>query len=176
MRGLHHGTTLYDPALLVPWVVWWPGQVKAGARLDCQRSLNDIMPSTLGLVGIEVPPGLDGEDLSVDLRTGVCRGSRPAYAELVLATYKWTDEIPMAMVRGEGWKFVNHTRTGAEELYQLSKDPGEKQDRLNSHAGVAGRLRSDLKKHLASRTTPLVEDVGLSPEERDQLRGLGYVE
>ena len=78
------------------------------------------------------------------------------------------------------WKYV-HSSDGRHELYHLERDPGESENRLDREPGVSARLAKRLDVALddgppdggAARepATPR-----LSPQERESLRGLGYLE
>jgi arylsulfatase A-like enzyme len=172
----HHGTTLYDPALRVPLLLVWPGQVPRGARLTCQRSLTDLMPTVLELVGLEASGRLDGVSFASEIRSGSCPQSRPAYAELISPTYKSHDDLPLAGVRDEGWKFITHTQTGAHEIYDLSRDRNETRNLVSHEPERIERMRQKVEDYLAKRVEPLEPQGEMSPEMKRQLRGLGYVE
>src|SRR5439155_20628119 len=57
-----HGLFAYDATLRVPWILWAPPAVHPGVvRLPAR--LIDLMPTVLDLVGVGVPPRLDGRSL-----------------------------------------------------------------------------------------------------------------
>jgi len=171
---LHHGTTLYDPALLVPFIVVAPGVVPAGAWLACQRSLVDLMPTVLELAGIPVPSGLDGASIARDLSTGSCAAGRAAYSELVKPTYRHHAGLPLASVREGGWKLIRHVETDEVETYRLPEDPGER----NDIGGTApDLLKEELTRYLAKRPKPKGAQARepLPEEMQKQLKALGYL-
>jgi len=55
-------TNVYHHSTRTPWIVRWPGKVKAGS-VDRQHMISavDFMPTVLDIVGIEHPPGLQGK-------------------------------------------------------------------------------------------------------------------
>jgi hypothetical protein len=67
---------------------------------------------------------------------------------------------------------------GRDELYDLSRDPGESRDLSTARPEAAERLRALLDERLSSG--PDHEDAPLAPpvgdEERRELEALGYVE
>src|SRR5206468_10889635 len=56
----HCKWTVYDTGLRVPFIVRWPGQVKAGAVCDALVSLVDVAPTFIDLAGGAPPADLDG--------------------------------------------------------------------------------------------------------------------
>ncbi len=62
-----HGRDLYDPSLRIPLIIAGPG-VARGVRSNAFARNIDILPTVLGLLGIEVPSDIDGKNLAVALR------------------------------------------------------------------------------------------------------------
>jgi len=54
-------TNCYRQSTRTPWIVRWPGRIKAG-RVDREHLINgiDFMPTILDAVGLEHPEGMDG--------------------------------------------------------------------------------------------------------------------
>lgn len=57
---------LYDAGIRVPLLVRWPGEVPRRSSKGGQVSLIDLVPTTLGIAGLEVPGHLPGENLLQD--------------------------------------------------------------------------------------------------------------
>jgi arylsulfatase A-like enzyme len=176
---LSHGTTLYDPALLVPFLVVAKGRVAENARLACQRSQTDLMPTLLDLAGLPVPADLDGHSMREELERGVCEdGDDAAYSELLTTFYdKRPSDLPIASLRKRGWKVIRHTTSGDLEAYDLRRDPDEQQDAsdADADADAVEALAAELDAYL--RTTPEGADADMSdlPQDvRDRLEALGY--
>lgn len=172
---LNHGTTLHDPALLVPLIIVAPGRVASGARLACQWSQTDIMPTILGLAGLSVPPGLDGASRLDDLRRGQCGRDSRAFSELSDSGYDRDDETPMVSLRRDGWKLILHLASGELEAFDLRSDPAETKD-------VAGDVDIALRRELLeyARSLPGLPagppGRGAPEALRGRLEALGYVE
>ena len=172
---IHHGTTLYDPALLVPLIFIWPEEVPGGTRLHCQRPLVDVLPTLLDLVGLETPKDIDGRSFAKELKRGQCSESRLAYSELRDSWYKPGPDLPQVSVRDGSWKFILHTKSGKEELYDLTADPGETNDLTASHETERRRMRLLADSYL-SESAEETEPVLQTPEMEERLRNLGYIE
>jgi arylsulfatase A-like enzyme len=69
-RGLG---AVYDAGSRVPFVVRWPGRVKAGRVIDDFVSLTDLAPTFLELAGLRPLPEMTGRSF-VDLLTGKRKG------------------------------------------------------------------------------------------------------
>ncbi len=59
----HGKGSLYDPGLNVPFIVRWPGKVKAGAVAAELASGEDVAPTCLDAAGIAAPKGMTGRSL-----------------------------------------------------------------------------------------------------------------
>lgn len=61
----------YDEAIRVPLLLRWPaGLGAAGRKLDTLTSMEDIMPTLLGLCGVAIPKTVEGLDFSSYLHGG----------------------------------------------------------------------------------------------------------
>jgi len=58
----------YEESIRVPFLVRWPGRVRAGIRVDALFGAIDIFPTLCALAGIEPPASCDGQDFSPWLR------------------------------------------------------------------------------------------------------------
>jgi arylsulfatase A-like enzyme len=119
----------------VPLVVRYPGRIPGGQTIEFLVSTVDLAPTLAAWCGVEVPPSMQGRDLSDLLVTG--RGDPPesVYAEGHLGR---ADEWRMVV---RGWdKLVVNTRLEVTHLYNLGQDPLET---TNLAADGAERLKRD---------------------------------
>ncbi len=122
-----HGVDLWEPLVRVPLVVYVPG-VK-GHRVQAKRSLVDLVPTVLDLVGIPQPPAgeLSGESAAVAvLSPDSVLEDRDIYLDMPAGP-----EVSQhrALIHGPtpGWKLM-HEGGGVYFLFHLAKDPGERTD------------------------------------------------
>ena len=54
----------YDESAHIPFIARWPAGIKGSRSTDALFNSVDVMPSILGLCGIDVPTGVQGADLS----------------------------------------------------------------------------------------------------------------
>ena len=126
--GVEHGCTVYDEVARIPLLMRWPGHLPAGTRIDALTRITDIAPTILDLLGLETPPGRDGETL-----LPLVHGETPAPRVALIENMLFAEE--RVGVRTAERKYVLWD-DGKEEVYDLIADPQERIDL----AGVAGVL------------------------------------
>jgi arylsulfatase A-like enzyme len=180
-HGIYFGHAgLYEASLRVPFVIWGPGRVPQRRHDELVSSL-DVAPTVLGLAGLPVPSTMQGRDLF---------GDSPAASEIVSVA----NHGRQIMLRDGRWKLIRTLegfyyvdafapRAGDRELYDLRADPAERVNLVESEPEIAARLDAKIEAWLAvqssngSRRERLHgRATGLSREQREGLRALGYVE
>lgn len=115
-----HGTTLYNTEVHVPLLVRYPARITPGTVVTAPVQGIDIMPTVLDLLGLPVPPTVEGRSL-VPLLTGASDGGdREAISQT-------PDDRFLAIAR-DGWKLILDQATGRPWLYHLASDPAETRD------------------------------------------------
>ncbi len=173
--GVAHGRTQYQEVLHVPLLLNGPG-LPRGERVPEPVSLVDVFPTLVALLGLPVPPGLDGQDLGP-----LWRGAgREAFAERALfgeADHNNAQPDQTSSVRRGRHKLVFDRVSGDAALYDLVRDPAESRDVTAEAPEQAARLRATLDEFLAERPIhPPVPLPGLDPRERRELEALGYLQ
>ncbi len=155
-----HGFFVYQPTLRIPLVIAGPG-VPRGARRPGPARTADIAPTLLAKLGLELPNGLDGQDLFAGALP------RESYAEtLYPRTFGWA---ALFSYRVGSLKLVSAPRP---ELYDLASDPGEKENLADRRPDDLARLRQALAAFRGSDTPGKV--AALPPDVAERLRALGY--
>ena len=128
---------MFDNSVLVPFVVRWPGVVKAGTTSDAFISTIDILPTLMELTGAGA-----GQNLKVDGRSllPVLKGDRNVkWRDHYCDTYDMVylgnngEQPHMRMIRTEWWKLVLYFDPDGRpldsgtrhELFDLRNDPAE---------------------------------------------------
>jgi arylsulfatase A-like enzyme len=115
---------LWEGGIRVPAIVRWTGTIPAGRVTDEPVITMDWTATILAATGTPHDPAypLDGEDAMP-----VCKGT----GTLSDRTLFWRTRA-RAAARAGNWKYLHEA--GSERLFDLSVDPGEKNDLRRSHA------------------------------------------
>ena len=177
-RGIDHGHSLYEELLRVPLIVKLPGST-VKAEIEQTVSLERVLPTILDLCNIEFDrEAFSGRSLQ-SLWTGTPSSNRGAP---VFSTGLMIYEEREAVVF-DGLKYIRSLDWPREELYDLERDPGEK----NNIAFLGADTVAQARELLAAKTAKSaklrklyglgpVRDVPLDPEAIERLRSLGYVQ
>jgi arylsulfatase A-like enzyme/Flp pilus assembly protein TadD len=169
-----HGFFVYQSTLRVPLLLRGPG-IAAGTRLAVTARSPDLVPTVLDLLGVARAPGLrlSGRTLAPALRGSARLEEAPAYAEslLPLLHYGWSD---LRALRDGRWKYVQAPRP---ELYDLARDPAERDNLAEEQPARAEALRAALARRLAEEKEGARAGTaaGVPPELLEQLGALGYL-
>ena len=131
----------YEGGVRVPFMIRWPGQIKAG-RIDRKSVTSGIdwFPTLCAIAGVKkLPAKLDGENV-FDLWKGQDR-------RRVKPLFWKTSSAGSAPAMREGkWKLhLNSKSKGGAALYDLSIDPSESKNLVREHPEVADRLSTRLR-------------------------------
>ena len=164
------GGPKYEGHMRVPTLAWWPGTIPAGSISKEIGVTTDLLPSLAKLTGSKVPDDriIDGKDIS-----DVLLGKKDAQSPHQLHYYENEG------IRRGDWKLVK--KGSRSELYDLSKDPGERKDLSRNHPELVKELNRALQKHAASiaanlrpagfakRPKPILREVGDLPTLKQYL-------
>ncbi len=160
-----HNTTVYDEMLRVPFILRLPEEAVAN-HVDTEQlvSLEDVVPTLLGLAGADVADDVSGVDLLSPNAPSGQRGivARSAHAPRILA------------YRTPAWTLIE--RSDALEVYDARTDPLQRNNVYLEEFGRTLCLRSLLELEV-SRPEPSIPERSdeLDQEALDALRSLGYV-
>ncbi|WP_182866621.1 sulfatase-like hydrolase/transferase [Rhodopirellula sp. JC639] len=157
--------SVYEGGHKVPFIAWWPGQIRPGGQSDAPAITLDVMPTLLSLGGVKAAPPkpLDGIDLSPLLLDRDALPSRP----LFWASLSNRGERSEAMREGP-WKLVvRHPKAAPGSfdnetvaLYRLDHDPAEQTDLSARHAERASAMLKRLKAWYADTQRTATEQPG----------------
>jgi choline-sulfatase len=119
-HGLMGKQNLYDHSVRVPFIVVGP-DVARDTRRDDPVYLQDVMPTTLDLAGVEKPDYVDFQSLLPNLR-GESEGGR--VLESVYGAYLDLQRS----IRTDRYKLIVYPRAKKLRLYDLAADPRELND------------------------------------------------
>lgn len=178
-----HSVNLYEESVRSVLVVRGPGVGAPGRVEPGPVEQADLLPTVLDLIapGSQRPLLLPGRSLRGSFEQArALDPDRPAF------TYRqWyprrmfvrdtTVDGEQIGVRVGSWKYIEGLAEGRRELYDLARDPGERKNRFTEEparaAALADRVQGFRLAHPRPGSAPAV-----SPEDRERLRALGYVE
>jgi len=170
-----HGFFLYEATLRIPLIVKLPSGLGGtpGSAFDGLVQLVDVAPTVLQAAGISIPSGFQGQGLLSTVLSNRSLSSRTAYSETFYPNeFDWNE---LKSWRTRDYKYILAPKS---ELYDLNKDASEEQNLITTQSTLAAQFRSQLEAFEARFLDPKsVQDAqsGMSPEDIEKLRSLGYV-
>jgi N-acetylglucosamine-6-sulfatase len=144
---LRKGPAFYEELVRSPLIVWAPGRLDGGRKVDELVSTLDLFPTLCGLVNEPPPAGLPGENIW-PLATGAGGPRRDAHNFEYLEKEATRERVPMRGLVTARYKYGLYLDDGAEELYDLQRDPLEM---VNLAAQTEGReVLTSLRNRLAA--------------------------
>ena len=169
-----HASFAYDVTLRVPLIFCGPGIGRGVHSKQLFRHV-DILPTLLNYLHLspETDDGFEGKNLLATLKDGSAGEGSEIYAETLVPTVRKPPEAEWRVLIRWPWKFVLRTQSNQEYLFNLEKDPYERNDVFSHDSKVA----QDLKKRLEEM---LERDKNFSKPDwdddvRSALEGLGYL-
>ena len=138
----------YEESIRIPFMVRYPGEIRQPGRRVSQMALNiDLAPTLLDMIGIPVPEEMQGISLVPALKNPEAEiRSNFLYEHFPV----FPIPIPgMTAVRTDQYKYITyHNDVRPAELYNLRKDPGEKNNiiRKPEFRALLSELRAELEK------------------------------
>ncbi|NSW56385.1 MAG: sulfatase [Armatimonadetes bacterium] len=166
----------WDESVRVPLLIRYPRAIRGGRRLEAPVGQPDVLPTLLGLMGLDIPEGIEGDDLSPVLRDESADPvDRSAYMLWVCSALTWGKKwqyvddyrglgAPRGFVRPyRGIRTRTHTyvrdRSGPWVLYDNERDPYQMANLVETRS--AGAVPQELERELQEwieKTGDLFED------------------
>ena len=152
-HGAWRGTKadIWEGGHRVPFVARWTGKTPAGTVCEDPICLNMLFATVGELCGVKVPEGAAPDSYSI---AGHLRGEQPKAASHPYLIHHSISG--MFAVRQGSWKFIEGEGSGGwsnggkdgkgAQLYDLSRDPGEKENRVAAEPEKVAELRALLEK------------------------------
>ncbi len=149
----------YDGGLRTPIMVRWPGKVKPEDRPELANSI-DLAPTILKACGLAPTKEMQGIDLLDDTALAKRKSTYGAiYLHNAVDIYKPSANLTYRWLIDGNWKIIlphkenvttkaKHRDTGETELYNLAKDPHERNNLAKARQGRTKRLAKQLNKLL----------------------------
>ena len=149
----------YDGGLRTPIMVRWPGKVKPEDRPELANSI-DLAPTILKACGLAPTEEMQGIDLLDDTALAKRKSTYGAiYLHNAVDIHKPSANLTYRWLIDGDWKLIlphkenvtnkaKHKGTGEIELYNLAKDPHERNNLAKARQGRTKRLAKQLNKLL----------------------------
>ena len=130
----------FDPTMHIPLIFRHQGTISAGSSTKMMVANYDMMPTILGYLGMDdkkpTEPSSPGHDFSRELRGQSIKWNNAMFYEY----------INIRAIRTDQWKLILRHDTGPNELYNLTKDPGEWINLYNNktYADIQSKLSKQL--------------------------------
>ena len=179
-RPKWHGWLVYESQVLVPWIMYSPGDaLPRGVVIDRPVRLLDLMPTLLDFAGVDGPEEMVGRSL-MPLVRGEKDGVELPDHFVVETQLRRADKIA---VYSPSWKYIenndNHPGTRPRELHPMGRlEDGAVTDVTASNREVAELLSEHLRDWESThpRAAGTLQDQAAPDSLVKQLRAIGYME
>ena len=196
-RKIGHGHMAYGEIANVPLMLYWPGTIPAGVWVEETTRSIDLMPTLLDSSGLPIPENAQGQSLlplvtafreangegAKEAAAALGWESRPAVIEEHGRDVEDDKDDESYAVVFEGWKLIHNVRTKDKpefELFDHRADPLDATNVAEQHPGRIKELRAKLAAWREMVTEAKLPDdestEGMSSEEINRLRSLGYIQ
>ena len=168
-----HGIFLYEETLRVPLIFSDASAFPKPRVVGDAVRLIDVAPTILEAIGLKAEAAsMEGRSL-ISRMTGKTRADLDALVETFYPreNFGWSELV--GIVSGP-WKLIQAPRP---ELYDLARDPAEKNDLAASSPAQAASLRAKLEQELLGLSAKPAAGgpAAARVDDRERLRSLGYV-
>lgn len=190
-----HGRHVFEGIIHIPFIVRYPGHVKAGQVVDTPVSIIDVTPTIVDLTvkNVEVakekvPVVFSGRSLASSLEDGdkptdrriyyVTFPGKKGYAPQWLS-WIWVqnEELPSHFGRIDDFsKMIWDPGNKKLDLYDLRSDPHELHARVLTASDSAYQTDTAALEKWFKRTETRAVEQKLSPHDEEVLKSLGYVQ
>lgn len=158
--GIYRGIKrdLYEGGIRVPFIARWKGTIKAGVTSDLAAAFWDLFPTFGEMAGVRAFPGIDGISILPSLLGKA--GQQPVHDYLY---WEFHENEGRQAVLWHQWKGVrlrvSKLKDAPIELYDLGKDPAEKNNLAGQHPEIVRKLAGIMQEaHRPNKDWPLLVD------------------
>jgi arylsulfatase A-like enzyme len=139
----------FEGGIREPYFIKVPGLTNNGLSCSTPVSAVDLYPTILDLANLELRPEEHSDGVSL---LPLLRGDSIPLRPLIWHYPHYGNQggDPVSIIRLGEWKLIHYYETGAEELYNLNDDIGEKNDLSEKKPELAADLHKQLFEYLES--------------------------
>lgn len=135
---------LYEGGVRVPMMIKWPGKIKPGSKSNLISAFWDVLPTFSEVANVDVPSNLDGISFLPTLLGNTTEQKQHEYLY-----WEFHERGGRQAVRKGNWKAVKYNvlkhPNAPIELYDLSKDIGEKDNVADQYSEIVNDMERILK-------------------------------
>jgi arylsulfatase A-like enzyme len=188
-HGRHfNANSVYGDMTNVPLILWGPGRLPPGRVVEETVQSLDLAPTLLALSGLPVPETMQGQSLLPLAQDGETERwrRRPAISERNRSeSFREPQTANGTAIVWDGWKLIRNAERPPDrpefELFDHRKDPLNLVNVAEAHPEKVAELSKLLdgwRHWVEARRLPSDAELtqGVSGEELERLRSLGYVQ
>ncbi len=136
---------LYEGGIRVPMILKWPGKVKEGSKSDHVSAFWDVFPTFADIIKVDKPTNIDGISFLPEIL-----GDSKNQREHEYLYWEFHEKGGRQAIRMGNWKAVKYNvlknPKAPIELYDLTKDIGEKNNIAAQFPEIVSKMEAILKK------------------------------
>lgn len=147
-HGWYDKRWMYEESLRMPFLIRWPGKIRAGTRFDQLLQNIDYAPTFIEAAGLSVPEEIQGESI-VSVLDDPDTDEWRKYLYYHYYEHLTEHGVPRHEgVRGKRYKLINFYSNDGFELIDLKTDPNELVDRSSDpeYAAVLEKMKVQLER------------------------------
>lgn len=151
-HGRQAKNIFYEEAVRVPFLIRWPDRLAGDQKRDLLLNTPDILPTLLGLMGLPIPPAVEGADLSQCLLAKCKNAPDAAFMQGMGCTALWEDGYEWRALRTGGYTYAVYLSDRSELLFDNQSDPVQMHNLVGdpAHAATLANFREQLKQKMQS--------------------------
>jgi N-acetylglucosamine-6-sulfatase len=132
-QGFYDKRAAFEPSIRIPMLVWAPGMIAPGTRIDHMVQNIDIAPTVLQAMNVPEP---DDVDWAGESFLPLLQGQDIPWRDYVLYEYHWEWNFPatptMLAIRTDQYKYVYyHGVWDIDSFHDLKHDPAERHNLID---------------------------------------------
>jgi arylsulfatase A-like enzyme len=146
-HGLFDKRYMYEPSIQMPFIVRWPGVVKAGTVEKAMAINADFAPTFLTAAGVPVPAEMQGRSLVPVLEAETPADWRKSFYYRYYIEGGEHNTAAHYGIRTETHKLIYYYTKDQWELYNLAADPNELHNLYDDpkQEALIGKLKTELQ-------------------------------
>ncbi|MFZ9791518.1 MAG: arylsulfatase [Gemmataceae bacterium] len=132
--------SLHDGGIRVPMIVRWPGKIAAGKTTNQMGYHADFLSTACEIAGVKIPHGQDGVSLVPTMKGDESQNKRD------FLYWEFYEGKGARAIRLGRWKGVRNSWHGEFQLFDLGKDPAEKNNLASQYPDVVKTLVEGMEK------------------------------